>query len=300
MATYTQISHESLTRFLYMFDIGELAHFEPITAGIENSNYFVTLDNESEYVLTITEDLELSEVPFFNDLLQQLVNARLPVPEAQRTLDGMSSALLKGKPTWLFNRLPGTHQMAPIPSQCHAIGRALATIHDQSPKCRYRRENVYNHAWACAALKQVTSQLDPTNLRNLQSAVDLYQDLSSEQLPSGIIHGDLFRDNALFLGDELTGVIDFYHACDDFLVQDIAIALNDWCVEGKQFSQSHEAAVLEGYETVRQLEPLELELLRQFRAFAAMRFSLTRLLANSDEPERQAAAQLSLLQHFRA
>ena len=300
MATYTDISTQSLSRFLYMFDLGELESFELITAGIENSNYFVTMTNETEYVLTITEGLDLNEVPFFNDLLQQLINARLPVPEPQRTLDGMASALLKGKPTWLFTRLPGSHHMKPSAAHCREIGRALATIHQQSERCRYIRENVYNSLWVGQSLTKIKHLVKPDDLGNLEAVAEDYRVLQeqSAELPRGIIHGDLFRDNALFVGDELTGVIDFYHACEDFLIQDIAIAINDWCTDGVLTEGDKQAAMIEGYHSVRQLSDEELDALQGFRVFSAMRFALTRLLANSDNPDRKPDAQLGLLEQL--
>lgn len=295
MATYTQIDAESLTRFLYMFNLGELDSFQPISAGIENSNYFVSLENDQDFVLTITEDLDLAEVPFFNDLLQNLVNAKLPVPEPQRTLDGMASTLFKGKPTWLFSKLEGEHVTSPSDDQCFEIGLALAKIHENSKKCRYSRDNVYSADWAKQTLTQVQDRLSNEHYSTIEKVIGDYEGLDPTILPRGIVHGDLFRDNAMFVDSELTGVIDFYHACDDFYIQDIAITINDWCLDNLQLNQARQEALLSGYQQQRQLEHKEVNALPQFRTFAAMRFALTRLLAESDHPERSPGTKLALL-----
>jgi homoserine kinase type II len=298
MATYTDITAESLARFLYMFDLSELASFAPISTGIENSNYYVTLQDEQEFVLTIAEDIELHQVPFFNDLLQQVGSAGLPAPQPERTLDGMSSTIFKGKPTWLFGRLPGEHVSNPTAQQCREIGRVLAQVHLATEKCRYQRANVYGSEWLNTAMASTGHRLTTTQQQKLTAAAEHYLQIerSPLELPRGIVHGDLFRDNALFQGEELTGVIDFYHACEDYLIQDVAIAINDWCmVDGELDSEKHQA-LLDGYNEVRQLIHTELEALPLFRRFAAMRFALTRLLADqTDNPERQPTPMLAML-----
>lgn len=297
MAAYTEITAESLERFLYMFELGELVSFEAIIGGIENSNYFVELGGEQRFVLTIAEDITLDQVSFFNDLLQQMVNAGIPVPEPMRTLDGMPSTLFKGKPTWLFSYLPGTHPNTPTTIQCRAIGRILAQIHVAAERCRYHRDNVYGSSWIIAT-QSVVDKLKPEEQEQLRPVIEQYLALEAQPLPlpRGTIHGDLFRDNAMFLQDQLTGVIDFYHACDDYLIQDVAIAVNDWCVEQGSLDQEKQTQLICGYEEVRTLEEEEKEHLPLFRNFAAMRFTLTRLVANqTNNPDRQPQTMLRLL-----
>jgi len=282
MATYTTFKRESLERYLIMFDLGELDEFEPIASGIENSNYYIRFeDTELEYVLTITEGLDFEEVPFFNDLLQVLTKSGLPVPEPQRTLDGMSSTIFKSKPTWLFKRLSGSHPEIPSEAQCSEIGLALAKLHVAGQKARYSRNNVYHPGWAKASLASVTANLNSADRQNLQLSVGRYigERHDDSDLPRGVIHGDLFRDNALFVDNTLTGVIDFYHACDDYYIQDIAITINDWCREQGIDVPSKKDAFLTSYASIRPLELTEQEALPRFREYAAMRFALTRLLA---------------------
>jgi len=299
MATYTTFERETLERYLIMFDLGELGEFEPITSGIENSNYYVSFENtDLEYVLTITEGLNFKEVPFFNDLLQALAKSGIPVPEPQRTLDGMSSTIFKSKPTWLFNRLPGNHPETPNEVQCVEIGIALAKLHVAGRKAKYNRDNVYSPDWAKDTLANVAVDLNAADLQSLQLSVDRYFAERHEDcaLPRGTIHGDLFRDNALFVENALTGVIDFYHACDDYFIQDIAISINDWCCEQGADIPEKEKALLTGYTSVRPLEIAEQEALPRFREYGAMRFSLTRLLAGrTDNPIKNPREFLDLL-----
>ena len=160
-----------------------------------------------------------------------------------------------------------------------------------------QRDNTYHASWASESLLQVQNQLSEADTACLTSVIGQYIKLEKEcpTLPRGIIHGDLFRDNALFESDDLSGVIDFYHACDDYLIQDIAITINDWCIEEGELIPSLQQALLDGYNEVREINADEMMHLEKFRMFAAMRFSLTRLVAGSEHPERQPDALLALL-----
>ena len=287
MAVFTTFSDAALERYLVMFDIGELETCTPIEGGIENSNYFVTLVHDEvaiEFVLTITEDLGFDEVPFFNELFSRLDRAGLPVPVPQETLDGMKSTIFCGKSAWLFPRLPGSHPARVTDSQCRTIGEALAALHEAAHSARYSRENPYPATWARQVLDAQQHKLTAADQEMLAGFLDEYEALSAMiDLPRGIIHGDLFRDNALFEGESLTGIIDFYHACEDFLVQDIAITINDWCTdETGTMDAARAGALLAGYESVRTLTEAERKQLPAFQRAGAMRFILTRLLSGGE------------------
>lgn len=287
MAVFTTFTPEALTRYLSMFGIGELAGFSAIETGIENSNYFVTLatdDDELEFVLTITEDLGFEDQPFFNELLTRLDRGGLPVPSPVRTLDGMASTIFCGKPAWLFPRLPGSHPETATTAACEQIGQLLARIHEGAAGARYSRDNPYSAAWARDALEQTQALLDAGDAALLARTIEEYAALESrEDLPRGVIHGDLFMDNALFVDDTLTGVIDFYHACNDFLVQDLAITINAWARDAAgELNDALVDALLDGYGTTRELEPAERESLPAFLRAGAARFALTRLLSGED------------------
>jgi len=270
-----------------MFELGDLVAHSPITAGIENSNYFVSLqvDNlTTEYVLTINEGLTFDEAPFFSQLLSQLARAGMPVPEPKRTLDGMSSTIFCGKPTWLFPKLPGTHPDIVSSHQCVEIGKALAHLHAAAETVRYSRPNPYDLTWALKTFDQVSSKLEKSDQDLLLSILVEHRKISDLDLPMGIIHGDLFRDNSLFIDDTLTGIIDFYHACQDFLVQDIAITVNDWCSDSAgKIDSRHKQKLIEGYDTVRQLTSQEREMLMTFQRLGALRFILTRLISGEGD-----------------
>ncbi|HIG42102.1 MAG: homoserine kinase [bacterium] len=290
MAVFTTFKSESLARHLIMYDQGELGQFKPIDSGIENSNYFVSLINEqggqSEFVLTITENISFDEMPFFNSLMSHLFHYGLPVPNPQSTLDGMTGTSFCGKPTVLVPKLPGDHPVTLTTEQCHTIGIKLAELHEAAQGVRYHRSNPYSSQWVNSSLDDVQDRLTDKDRSLLQQIATQYAELESAEqkdLPRGIIHGDLFRDNALFVGEKLTGIIDFYHACEDFLVQDIAITINDWCTSPEgDFDAERQDALLKGYHRVRELTKKEKEQLPGFQQFAALRFILTRLLSGGD------------------
>jgi homoserine kinase type II len=289
MAAFTQISRMSLENYLAVFDIGDLVSFDPITTGIENSNYFVTLnhhDYETEFVLTIAESLDFNEVSFFGRLLDQLNKKGLPVPSPLRTLDGMSSTILLGKPTWLFPKLSGTHPTVASANHCGIIGKLLADIHDASTTANYHRDNPYHDEWSWETLKGKKDELDHADYSMLEETLTLYAKTLSHplDLPRGIIHGDLFMDNTMFEGDKLTGVIDFYHACEDYLIQDVSIALLVWCTDADGVvNQNLSQSLLTGYESVRSFTKDERNMLPVFCRSAASRFALTRLISGEGQ-----------------
>ncbi len=289
MAAFTQFSQISLEHYLAMFDLGELVSFDPITAGIENSNYFITLDNEgfkTEYVLTIAESLNFNEVSFFGRLLDQLNSKNLPVPSPLRTLDGMSSTIFCKKPTWLFPKLSGSHPTIATAIHCRTVGKLVADIHAASANASYHRANPYHSDWAQQTLELKQSELHPDDHAMLEKTLQDYRNAvkSPLDLPIGIIHGDLFMDNTMFEGDRLTGVIDFYHACEDYLIQDVAIALLVWCTDTDgRVNDELAQALLRGYGDVRSFTEDEEKLFPVFCKTAASRFVLTRLLTGKGQ-----------------
>ncbi len=286
MATFTTFDRAKLEKYLIMFGVGDLVSFTPIESGIENSNYFVTTNKEGdtrEYVLTLMEDLSFNDLPFFNNVLSHLFNFGLPVPAPQQTLDGMTSTIFCGKPSVLFPKLDGRHLIISQETHCYQIGKVLADIHGALATTNLSRPNPFDVNWMTATQTNVGHLLKPEEALLLDHITNEYSEVCELSLPKGIIHGDLFRDNALFSGDALTGVIDFYHACNDYFIQDIAIIINDWCISPSgQVDASRREKLLEGYESVRPLESEEKEFLPCFQRAAAARFSLTRLLTDND------------------
>ncbi len=275
-----------------MFALEELHSFRPIQTGIENSNYIVSVDDDGqghEYVLTILEHLSLDDVPFFNTLMTHLADQGLPVPAPRATLDGMTSTIFCGKPALLFPKLPGSHPEKADASACCKVGRALAEMHRAAATLALPpgkiRKNPYDPAWAGSTLTRVAPALPEADRRLLDDYVACYEIIARDsELPKGIIHGDLFRDNTLFVDGELTGIIDFYHACEDYLIQDLAITLNDWCSrETGEIDKTLATKMIAGYESVRTLTQRERDMLPEFRKAGAMRFILTRLISGKED-----------------
>lgn len=285
MAAFTTFDRARLEQHLNLFELGELVSFSPVEAGIENSNYLVTLSDgggESEYILTILESLSFDEVSFFNALLGHLANQGLPVPVPRQTLDGMSCTIFCGKPSILCPKLTGSNPSIVDGPGSHETGRALARIHlasDSFPLSPEKiRRNPYSPGWAKSTLRQAKSRLSAEDYALLSDYVACYEVASRLDLPRGIIHGDLFRDNTLFAHGHLTGIIDFYHACHDVLSLDLAITLNDWCSDKTGGIDTHLATeMIAGYESVRSLTTLEHSMLQDLQKAASMCFVLSRL-----------------------
>ncbi|MDH5737024.1 MAG: homoserine kinase [Gammaproteobacteria bacterium] len=296
MAAFTTFKREQLERYLIMFSKGDLLDYAPIATGIENSNYTITLNEqgvESEYVLTILEGMDFGEPAYFGELMTRLQNEGLPVAPPEKTLDGMSTTIFCGKPTILSSRLPGRHPDPDLGEpdilQCRAIGAALAQIHQANPKLSKHRENPYHLAW----LQETINRLDDLKTVEKALALAIAQDyaalLDSEtanSLPRTIVHADLFPDNTLFEGDQLTGILDFYHACTDFCIEDLAITINAWCRQGNaQLDQDRLTAMRDAYQSIRALTPEEKSVLPLMLRSGALRFFLTRHLSKEGQQD---------------
>ena len=303
MAAFTTFNESALIRYLGIYGLGELKAYAPITTGIENSNYYVTLTKDlvdSDYVLTINESINFEQAPFFSRLLDQLARQGLPVPAPHRTLDGMSSTVFCGKPTWLFPRLSGNHPETVSIAQCKVVGAGLAKLHTSLQGTTLQRDNPYSSAWLEATFQENRWRLSTQDQICLDAILAEYVSLQELPLPTGIIHGDLFRDNTLFIGDELTGVIDFYHACTDYLIQDLAISINDWCSDARGMMRENlRDSLIHGYESVRPLETQELAYLPAFQRAGAMRFMLTRFVSDvGDGPLKDPMEFLRISRHL--
>ncbi len=282
MASFTSLQEKDIKNFLALFDIGELNSFAAIAAGIENTNYFVNTrkyDQEQPFVLTLVEVASFSEVPFFTNLTTHLANYGLPVPAPILTLDGMPFAILKNKPALLLPKLPGKHLQKTNAAHCQEVGRILGLMHSTLLSSSYQMDNPYKADWMYIAIEQTQNQFEPELRRLLLHCAEQYEILETGSLPRGIIHGDLFKDNILFSDTKITGVLDFFHACTDFLIMDVAITMNDWCQNQDHLIDPEKAnSLLIGYELTRPLEQEERVQLQVFQQIAAARFALTRSL----------------------
>ncbi len=282
MAAFTTVTEEQLQNYLILFECGELVSFEATARGIENSNFFLTLE-KGEYVLTIFETLEFAEVPFFNNLAVHLNQYGLPVSAPERTLDGMNYTIFRGKPAVLVNRLPGEHISEVSSDHCRQVGTALAELHEATLSFRQQRPDPYDEAWLQTALTH--PQCKSQNPSLLATAADVYRQFlkASSELPGGVIHGDLFVDNTLFDQDQLTGLLDFYHACNDCFILDLAITLNDWAFSDGVLQPELAEALINAYQSERELTSAEKEIWPMACQAAALRFWLTRIETADDD-----------------
>lgn len=296
MAVYTQLSNTELETFLADFDLGTLSGFQGIDGGIENTNYFVDTEQQGQhhqFVLTLFEELVMDDMPFFVELTGYLAERGVTVPAPFKDRNGIALKTLAKRPALLLPRFNGGHVRRLTAGHCGQIGSALAQLHLAGQDFFMQRQAHRGVFWWRRESKQVADLLSSADAALLQQEVGLFDQLREQplNLPSGVIHGDLFHDNALFhdagAGDQLSGIIDLYNACTGYLLYDLAIVANDWCVtdEGR-FDQDRLDALLTSYAQVRPFEAGEYTAWPVLIRTAAMRFWLSRLIslhADSDQ-----------------
>ena len=277
MSVFTPISRDELTAFLARYDLGELVDYQGISAGVENTNYFVTTEL-GRWVLTIFEKHGADELPFFIDLMAFLAEHGIPCPHPIADEEGRYLQTLKDKPAVLVQRLSGANPMQPNPRQCHAIGASLGSMHKASRHFPQRRPNERGPHWWRQAGARVLPHLDADDAALLRDELAFQAAHRAPELPRGIIHADLFRDNATFEGDRLTGIIDFYYACHDVLLYDVAVTVNDWCsAPDGRLDAERLSALLSAYRQQRPPTEAEYEAWPVLLRGAALRFWLSRL-----------------------
>ena len=282
MSVFTPLERPELEAFLAPYELGRLRDFQGIAAGSENSNFFVSLER-GEYVLTLIERGPSSDLPFFIDLLDVLHGAGLPVPYALRTTAGEALRSLAGKPALLQPRLAGKHVHAANAHHCQEVGALLARIHLATRAQPLPRKSDRGLDWMLAEGQRLALQLPDEQLPLLRDALAEIQTLKPRllALPQANLHADLFRDNVLFDGNHLAGVIDFYNACSGPMLYDLAIALNDWCShEDGSLDPKRAQALLGAYAGLRAFTAAEAELWPAMLRIACVRFWLSRLIAS--------------------
>lgn len=279
MSVFTTVSETELKQFLARYDQGELVSYEGISEGIENTNYFVTTTG-GRFVLTVFEYFTPYELPWFLELMHHLVTHGVPGAAPIFDKDDCFQSPLCGKPAALVQRLEGKPCMEPNQAQCESIGRALAQVHVATKTYTEPRENTRGLAWMEQMAAKVMPQLSPDdNILLLKEIKFQKEQAGRDLLPQGVTHADLFRDNALFVGDELNGIIDYYFACTDAYMYDLAVVLNDWCRNDDDHSLDAELAraVTRAYAARRDIAGEELAALPAMLRAGALRFWLSRL-----------------------
>ena len=286
MAVYTQVTLPEVQALLARLGLGAPSALTPVPSGIENTNYFVSTD-EGEWVLTLFERLSADQLPFYLQLMRHLARHGLPVPEPRADATGALLQTLAGKPATLVNRLAGETLDAPDLHHCAQLGTTLARMHLGVADFGPDQPNLRGPAWREATAATVRPWLSPEAAALLDAEIDFQRHLQastdSARLPRGAVHADLFRDNALFDGlpgrERLAGVFDFYFAGVDSFAYDLAVVLNDWCVDldNGRLVAERARALVQAYEIERPLTGTERRLLAGQRRAAALRFWLSRL-----------------------
>lgn len=230
MSVYTEVGRDDLATFLQDYAVGELLSYKGISEGIENTNYFVTTD-QGEFVLTLFEQHSFDELAYFLYVMSFFYQHGIPSAHPAEDKSGQHLKILCGKPAALVMRLSGqvVSKIATI-AQCQAIGNVMGKMHITGQQFEFRRETERGFEWRKRMEETILPQLEPHLAELLKNEMEFQANYAGLDLPSGVTHSDLFRDNALFEGDELKGIIDFYYACDEYLLYDLSVAVNDWCV----------------------------------------------------------------------
>ncbi|MDM8566297.1 homoserine kinase [Candidatus Halobeggiatoa sp. HSG11] len=278
MSVYTSVEQHQLEEFLTHYELGNLITYQGINSGIENTNYFVTT-SAGKFVLTLFESLGHEELPYFLNLMAYLADHNIPTAHPLSDLTGNYLRQLNGKPAALVQKLAGnTDVKIPTIAQCLELGEFLGNLHFVSPEFTLHRNNERGPHWWKVTAERVLPHMPPYDAKLLRKEMDFQYHYQHISLPKGVIHADLFRDNALFDGDKLCGVIDFYYACNDVLIYDVAVTVNDWCsLPSGDLDAERVQAFFDSYNKVRPLTKVEYKIWPVMLRAAALRFWLSRL-----------------------
>jgi homoserine kinase type II len=282
MAVFTEVSFEAAADLFKRLPAGELTALKGIASGIENTNYFADTA-QGRYVLTLFERLSFEQLPFYLHLMKHLAQHGVPVPDPQTDASGEILHTVCGKPAAVVNRLRGSHQLAPDTSHCESVGTMLARMHLAGLDYPRHQPNLRGLAWWSETVPVVAPFLTPEQRTLIESELAFQQHTGASAayaaLPRGPIHADLFRDNVMFEGHQLTGFFDFYFAGVDTFLFDIAVCLNDWAtdLESGRLIEERAVAFVAAYNAVRELSSGERRLMPALLRAAALRFWISRL-----------------------
>ncbi len=286
MAVFTSLQRADITRLLAHYQLGELTDYKGIASGIENTNYFVDT-GAGRWVLTVFERLDFKQLPFYLSLMKHLAERGLPVPAPQLNNAGALVSEVKGKPAAFVTRVPGQWIAQPSVAQCERVGQFLAQMHLAGQDFTMFQPNLRGIGWWKATLPKLEPHIPDELYQRLAEEVifqdSFFRSTDFEKLPSGPIHADLFRDNVLWEGEgdaaTIGGVIDFYFAGCSLWLFDLAVTVNDWCVDLDSGALDHTRAraLLAAYHALRPLSELERRCWHTVLRGAALRFWISRL-----------------------
>jgi homoserine kinase type II len=276
MSVFTKVSYAELLEFLRRYPLGEVLGFQGIGEGVENTNYYVDTA-DGRWVLTLFERLNHADLPFFLDLMEHLAQRGVPCPRPLHMSKGGTLTHLNHKPAALVQRLTGQSVLFPSAAQCAAVGALLGQMHVAAAGFAGRVANPRGAAWRNATAQMLLPAVDADTAALIRDELAAQQELELGALPQGVIHADLFRDNVLFTGEQLSGVIDFYYACHDALLYDLAVTVNDWGFDARGFNTELARWLITRYAAVRQVTRDEQKAWPLVLRAAAFRFWLSRL-----------------------
>jgi len=303
MAVYTDVTADDLTDFLSRYQIGELRFYKGIAEGVENSN-FLLHTSAGNFILTLYEKrVAAGDLPFFLGLMEHLAARGITCPQPVKNRQGGVLGKLAGRPAAIVTFLDGLWIRRPNPGHCAAVGEALARLHIAGKDFPDKRANALSvESWRAlyAQAKERGDSVRPGLCAEIAKELDALDKSWPRDLPQGVIHADLFPDNVFFLGDKLSGLIDFYFACTDTLAYDVAVCLNAWCFEqDHSYNVTKGRALLRSYANVRALSAAERAALPMLARGAAMRFLLTRLVDWLAVPEGALVKPKDPLEYYR-
>lgn len=288
MAVYTDVAADELAAFLDDYQLGELLAYKGIAEGVENSN-FLLHTTSGYFILTLYEKrVSAADLPFFLGLMEHLAARKLTCPQPVKNRCGEMLGELAGRPAAVVTFLDGMWVRRPSAAHCAAVGEALAKLHLAGADFTLKRANALSvEGWRPLfdGARDKADMVQPGLRQTIETELAVLERLWPRDLPQGVIHADLFPDNVFFLGERVSGLIDFYFACNDTLAYDLAICLNAWCFEtDHSYNVTKGRALLQGYVRTRALSRAEWEALPVLARGAALRFLLTRLVDWLDVP----------------
>jgi homoserine kinase type II len=282
MAVFTAVSLDDLSQWIKQFPLGQALALEGISSGIDNSNFFLTTER-GEFVLTIFENLGFDQLPFYVQLMRHLAERGIPVPAPVPNGDGELVVTLHGKPAIIVSRLSGASQLDPQPVHCAEVGRMLARMHLAGRDFALQQPNLRGLDWITDTTPAVLPLISTPEAELLRNEERYQADFAATHtyaaLTRGPVHADLFRNNVMFEGERLTGCFDFYFAGVDTWLFDVAVTVNDWCVDPASgvLDEARVQALLEAYHAVRPFTPEEHAAWLPMLRAGALRFWLSRL-----------------------
>jgi homoserine kinase type II len=282
MAVFTSVTLDELNQWIKQFPLGKALALQGISSGIENSNFFLTTER-GEFVLTIFENLDFEQLPFYVQLMRHLAERGVPVPAPVPNDAGELVVPLHGKPAAIVSKLAGASQMDPQPVHCAEVGTMLAKMHLAGRDFPLQQPNLRGLDWWTDTVPKVLPFLDAGTATLLQSELAFQRDFAATEtcraLARGPVHADLFRNNVMFVGEKLTGCFDFYFAGWDSWLFDIAVTVNDWCIDLDSGRLDHDRvrALTRAYHAIRPFLDAERQAWQTMLRAAALRFWLSRL-----------------------